>query len=61
MKKDHMLTPDVVNVLRAGWLEGPAEHENGSWRYRFKTHRMFVVIAFRSTTRAVVVTGWRKT
>ena len=56
-----MLTPDVVNVLRAGWLEGPAEHENGSWRYRFKTHRMFVVIAFRSTTRAVVVTGWRKT
>jgi hypothetical protein len=59
MEKDGLATPDVMNVIRAGWIDEPAEEENGTYRYRFKTNRMCVVIAFRSPTNAVVVTAWR--
>ena len=59
MAQDNLDTVDCVNVLRAGVVE-PAEWENGSWRYRVRTPRMCVVVAFRSTTAAVVVTAWRK-
>lgn len=58
MAKDQLQTPDVVNVLRAGWVEFP-EEKNGSWRYRFTTNRIVVVVAFRSREHAVVVTAWR--
>lgn len=58
MAKDHMQATDVVNVLRAGWVES-SEQERGTWRYRVKTQRMFVVVAFRGTNSATVVTAWR--
>lgn len=58
MKKDSLQATDVLNVRRAGWPE-PPEQKDGTWRYRFKTNRMCVVIAFRSRTHAVVVTAWR--
>lgn len=32
---------------------------DGTWRYRVHTQRIWVVVAFRSETRLVVVTGWR--
>ena len=58
MAKDQLQAPDVVNVLRAGWVEF-SEEKNGSWRYRFTTSRIVVVIVFRSQEHAVVVTTWR--
>lgn len=33
--------------------------ESGDLRYRVETHRMGVVVSFRSKTSLVVVTGWR--
>lgn len=58
MQKDQLVEIDVVNVLRGGAVE-PAEWEHGSWRYRVRTARMAVVIAFRSEAVMVVVTAWR--
>ncbi len=60
MAKDRLVEIDVVNVLRGGKVE-PGEWENGSWRYRVRTSRMAVVVAFRSETVLVVVTAWRIT
>ena len=56
--KDDLTTVDCTNVLRAGVVE-PAEFESGSWRYRVRTDRIYVVVTFRSETRLVVVTAWR--
>ena len=58
LAKDRLTTVDCVNVLRAGVVE-PAEREMGSWRYRVRTHRMYVVVVFRTTESLVVVTAWR--
>lgn len=58
MQERNLSSVDVVNVLRAG-VVAPAEHENGSWRYRVRTPRIEVVIAFRSSTSLVVVSAWR--
>lgn len=58
MEKDDLATTDVLNMLRGGVVE-PAELENGSWRYRVRTARMCVVVAFRSATELRVVTAWR--
>ena len=58
LAKDNMTTVDAVNVLRGGVVE-PAELENGSWRYRVRTARMYVVVAFRSEEEMVIVTAWR--
>ena len=58
MAKDKLQDVDVVNVLRAG-LPQPPEMEKGTWRYRFATQRIVVVIAFRSRTELRVVTAWR--
>ena len=55
---DGLTTVDCVNVLRGGIVE-PAEWERGSWRYRVRTARICVVVAFRSETALVVVTAWR--
>lgn len=57
MAKDGLTEIDVVNVLRVGIVE-PAEWENQSWRYRVRTARMLVVVAFRAADN-VVVTAWR--
>jgi hypothetical protein len=58
MEKDNLTHVDCVNVLRGGVVE-PAEFENGSWRYKVRTARITVVIAFRSKTKLRVVTAWR--
>lgn len=58
MKKDDLQTVDCANVLRAGVVE-PAEFENGTWRYRVRTSRIMVVVAFRSERYVRVVTAWR--
>ncbi len=46
-------------MLRAGTVD-PAEFEKGCWRYRVRTQRIVVVIAFRSVTEIRVVTAWRE-
>ena len=56
---DELSMVDGVNVLRAGIVD-PAEFEKGCWRYRVRTRRMVVVIAFRSETEIRVVTAWRE-
>lgn len=58
MEKDALTTVDCTNVLGGGVIE-PPELEKGTWRYRVRTHRIYVVCAFRSETRLVVVTAWR--
>ncbi len=49
---------DVTNVLKGGVVE-PAEYESGSYRYRVRTTKVTVVVAFQSSSVAVVVTAWR--
>jgi hypothetical protein len=58
MAKDDLTTVDCINVLRGGVVE-PPEWEQRTWRYRVRTNRIYVVIAFRSETHLVVVTTWR--
>jgi hypothetical protein len=58
MDKDGLTTVDVVNMLRGGVVE-QGELENGSWRYRVRTARMCVVLAFRSKSELRIVTAWR--
>lgn len=58
LAEDDLTTVDAVNALRGG-VVGPGEFERGTWRYRVRTARLVVVIAFRSQTELVVVTGWR--
>lgn len=58
MADDDLTMVDCINVLRSGVVE-PAELEHGSWRYRVHTQRIWVVVAFRSETRIVIVTAWR--
>lgn len=60
MEKDGLTMVDCTNVLRGGWVE-PGEWENGSWRYRVRTARICVVIAFRSQSKLAIVTAWRET
>ncbi len=65
--KDQLNDVDIVNVLRAGTVS-EAEHENGDWRYRVRTQRITVVVAFEpapdeaedeNDIELVVVTVWR--
>lgn len=58
MAKDNLTIVDVANVLRGGVVD-PGEYENGSWRYRVRTARIAVIVAFRSETELRVVTAWR--
>jgi hypothetical protein len=58
MAKDKITQDEALAVLRAGVVE-PGEFERGSWRYRVRVPRTFVVVALRSQTVAVVVTAWR--
>lgn len=59
MAKDNLTMPDVENVLWAGLLQEPAEHEKGEWRYRFYTQKIAVIVGFDSESEAHVVTAWR--
>jgi hypothetical protein len=58
MAKDNLTMVDATNVLRGGVVD-PGEFENGSWRYRVRTARIAVIVAFRSETELRVVTAWR--
>ena len=59
MEKDDLTLVDCTNVLRGGWVE-PAEWERGTWRYRVRTARICVVVAFRSESKLAIVTAWRE-
>lgn len=59
MAADNLTEADVRNVLRGG-VARAGEFVKGSWRYRVETNSIAVVVAFRSETRVVVVTTWRK-
>jgi hypothetical protein len=58
MTDDGLATVDVENVLRAGWVE-TSEYENREWRYRVRTNRIAVIVAFDSEEELTVVTVWR--
>ena len=60
MAKDKLTMVDVTNILRGGVVD-PAEFENGSWRYRVRSARIAVIVAFRSESELRVVTAWRFT
>ena len=59
LNNDNLSEIDAINVLRGGW-PSPAEFENGSWRYRFETTRICVVVSFRTDQWTVIITAWRK-
>jgi hypothetical protein len=58
MEKDEIVQDEALAVIRGGVVE-PGEFERGSWRYRVRSGRVFVVVTFRSADRTVVVTAWR--
>lgn len=60
MANDTLTTVDVANGLRGGIVEF-SEEVRRTWRYRVRTSRMTVVVAFRSEHALTVVTAWRKT
>ena len=53
-----LTTVDCVNALKSGAVE-PPEWENGSWRYRVRSGKIAVVIAFRGAREMTVITAWR--
>jgi hypothetical protein len=58
MAADNITEGEVMGVLRGGVVE-PGEQERGSWRYRIRRSRVYVVITFRTESWTVVVTAWR--
>ncbi len=59
MLDDDLTRQDAMNVLRGGLISEPAEEVKQTWRYRVRTRRMVVVVAFRSERELVIVTAWR--
>lgn len=49
----------ATKVILSGYVEG-ADLMLGSWRYRVRTTRVVVTVAFRSEAWAVVVTAWKR-
>ena len=58
MANDALDLSDCLNVLRAGVVE-EAELCKGTWRYRMRTSRIVVVVAFRGEAHLRIVTAWR--
>ena len=58
MAADNITEGEVMGVLRGGVPE-PGEFERGSWRYRVRRSKTYVVVTFRTETWTVVVTAWR--
>lgn len=58
MAADGLQLGDCLNVLRAGVVQDP-ELVNGTWRYRVRTQRIVVVVAFRDEAHIRIVTAWR--
>jgi hypothetical protein len=59
MEEDNITVDEALGVLRSGVCE-PGELERGSWRYRVRRAKVYVVVAFRAVDQTVVVTAWRK-
>ncbi len=60
MAKDGTEATDIENVLRCGSIHEEGEFENGSWRYRVRTSKFVVVVAFSESEKTIrVVTTWR--
>lgn len=61
MANDDLDANDCRNVLRGGSVDPPELHQGrrDSWRYRVHTSRIWVVVAFVSESKLVVVTAWR--
>lgn len=57
--KDNLAMVDCTNVLRGGVVD-PPDFEKGTWRYRVRTMRIRVVVAFRLDSKLVIVTAWRE-
>ena len=58
MEEREFQSTDVTNVLRGGTVDD-VHFESGSWRYRFNTRTMQVVVVFLGPTTCVVVTVMR--
>ena len=58
MEDDKLFVADVVNVLRAGFVDD-RELKYGSWRYRMRTQRICAPTRFLSELVVEVVTVWR--
>ncbi len=58
MRKHRMGPLDIENVLKGGVVDEP-EWENGELRYRVRTSRFEVIIAFENDECLTVVTAWR--
>jgi len=59
MEADKISEGEVFGILRGGVVE-PGEWEKGSWRYRVRRAKVYVVITFRTEKWSVVVTAWKK-
>lgn len=59
MRDRNLTSVDVLNVLRAGQIEGDPEFEHDSYRYRVRTSKITVVFAFREPNKIRIVTAWR--
>lgn len=60
LSERQMDAADVTNVLRCGRIDEEPEFENGAWRYRVHTDRMWAVVEIESESELVVITAWRK-
>jgi hypothetical protein len=59
MANDGLGFAEAEAVLRGGMVEG---HDliSGTWRYRLRRVKTYVVVVFDTETMTVVVTAWRK-
>lgn len=58
MANDKLDESDVRNVLRGGVCRF-TENRGNTWRYRFETDKIAVVVAFRTVKNAIVVTVFK--
>lgn len=63
MADDDLTEGDILNTLRCGTVESPAELVNSHWRYRLSTGRMAVGVTFEPEAgeidELVIITAWR--
>lgn len=60
LRNDNLTTVDVLNTLKAGFINVDPEYVNETYRYRVETSKMIVVIAFIQPDFIRCVTAWRK-
>jgi hypothetical protein len=60
LANDDLTIVDARNVLRAGRLLDEPEFEKGTWRYKVRTERIVVVVAFMSESKLKIITAWRE-